>query len=182
MKLVFIMLIAVLATAEAKDGRSFVIKSRGQTSILKSSGNCPTRLVLYQKGKAVDSKTFNDSIASITVVDADNDGNEDLAIGIIKASRWSAVKSLKMHLYKIREGRILPLWRSSKLTRNMQDFCFTRDNDTTAALVIEKSPASRFNLIEFQWKYFGMKYVRYVLQDQDSTTVYQKFGNLRLKR
>jgi hypothetical protein len=138
-----------------------------------------TQLLLYRKKKYVDSKTFSDSIASVSIVDSDNDGNDDIVVGIVKSSRWSEVKSLKMYLYKISQDRILPLWRSSKLTSNMIDFCFVKEAGKNYACVIEKPKNHSYNLIRFRWRNFGLIYENYIIKNQDSSAVFQRFSELR---
>lgn len=161
---------------------SYHITSHSATYTLTSVKQESTRLLLYKAKQLVDWKTFSDSIASLTIVDIDNDGNEDIAVGIVKSSRWSEVKSLKMHLYKVQSDRILPLWRSSKLTSNLLDFCFVCNSGKNSACVLEQLSDTSYNLIRFRWKYFGLVFEDYILKNADSATTFQKFNELRSKK
>lgn len=161
---------------------TFIIHSQSTTYKLESVKKENTRLILYKAGKRVDSILYSDSIASISIVDIDNDGNEDVAVGIIKSSRWSKEKSLKMYLYRIKADRILPMWRSSKLTSNLIEFCFVNNSGKNYAVVIEKLSNNSYNLIRFRWKNFGLVYDKYMLKNQDFSVVFQRFGELQIKK
>lgn len=178
----FFLCIVCTILITGKGVNSYRIASHSTNYTLTSVKKEGTRLRLYKAKKLVDWKTFTDSVASLTIVDIDNDGNEDIAVGIVKSSRWSNVKSLKMHLYKVQSDRILPLWRSSKLTSNLIDFCFIRTSGRNSACVIERLPDASYNLIMFQWKYFGLVFEDYMLKNKDSATVFQRFNEVRWKK
>lgn len=138
-------------------------------------------ITLDSLNKVIESREFLDSICKISIADFDNDGNEDIALGIIKSSRWSNEKSLKMHLYKIKDSRILPLWRSSKLTSNLIDYTFIKDSNITYCYAIEKLKTNSFNLIKFKWKSFGYAFVDYKFKHQDSIIVFNEFHKMKFE-
>lgn len=94
--------------------------------------------------------------------DVNNDGQEDLAVGVIKPTRNDSVARKRLFLFEIRDKTVIPMWLGSSLGHPLEDFkLYTRENKWTVG-AIEKENNGLYLVAEYQWLGFGLSFTNYL--------------------
>jgi hypothetical protein len=93
--------------------------------------------------------------------DVNHDGRTDICIGIIKPTPFDPAIRKRLFIFQIDSNYIRPLWLSSRLVHPLEEFKIIRNMaGSEFILTIEKESKSTFCLNEYNWKSFGMSYIR----------------------
>jgi hypothetical protein len=119
--------------------------------------------------------SLNDSVTSrwplnfpvyrIEKGDVNDDGQEDIAVGVIKPTRNDSVTRKRLFLFQVRNNSIIPLWLGSSLGRPLEDFSIHTKDSITSIRAIEKEAIDRYLVAEYQWVGFGLSFRKYILRD-----------------
>jgi hypothetical protein len=140
-----------------------------QFDITSQTGN--TIQVKLNRGKVNYLETWrNDSILSSWPLrypvyqfdhgDVNNDGVEDIAIGVIKTTRQDKVARKRLFLFTLQNDRIIPLWLGSSLVQPLEDFRII-SNKKNNVRTIELEKDSTFSVGEYEWFGFGLSLQHY---------------------
>ena len=114
-------------------------------------------------------------VYNLKVADADNDGQDDIWIGVIKETRFDTTMRKRLFLFKIIEGKIRPLWLGSRMSKPLVDFApasliDSLGNKKYIIKTIEQEQNGSFLVANYQWKRFGIEFIKYEIRETDSLT------------
>jgi hypothetical protein len=91
-----------------------------------------------------------------------NDGMEDLAVGVIKPTRRDPVARKRLFLFQVRNQSIIPLWLGSSLSHPMEDFLLYKNGSRFVVRSIELEKSKRYLIAEYEWFGFGLSFTKYL--------------------
>ena len=150
-----------------KENQNFVIQT-----FLKSNKYTDRENVILDEWK-LPYEVYNFEIA-----DADNDGQDDIWVGVIKETRFDKNLRKRLFLFKIIEGKIRPLWLGSRMSKPLVDFkpAYLIDSSSTnftkkcIIKTIEQEKNGSFLVANYQWRKFGIEFIKYEIRETDSLT------------
>ncbi|WP_338792664.1 hypothetical protein V9L05_13825 [Bernardetia sp. Wsw4-3y2] len=114
-------------------------------------------------------------VYNFKVADADNDGQDDIWVGVIKETRFDKNLKKRLFLFKIIEGKIRPLWLGSRMSKPLVDFApaylidsLDKNNKKCIIRTIEKEKNGKFLVANYQWRKFGIEFINYEIRETDS--------------
>jgi hypothetical protein len=91
------------------------------------------------------------------------DGIPEIAVGVIKPTRFDPVPRKRLFLFKLADTcYIRPLWLGTHLAKPLVDFTLSHATTGNYIRTIEQDSAGLFAVVEYQWKCFGPEWVRYL--------------------
>lgn len=118
----------------------------------------------FRDGSLVDSSRWPLPYPIYRLEAGDIDGNEtdDIAVGVVKATRYDSIVRKRIFIFQLQDGNIIPLWLGSRVSQPLHDFrlhgCGERHNVRT----IEVEQDGSFLVAEYEWYGFGLSFVRYL--------------------
>ncbi len=114
-------------------------------------------------------------VYNFEIGDADNDGQDDIWVGVIKETRFDKNLRKRLFLFKIIEGKIRPLWLGSRMSKPLVDFSpayliDSLDKKKCIIRTIEKERNGNFLVANYQWRKFGIEFINYKIRETDSLT------------
>lgn len=98
--------------------------------------------------------------------DVNNDGQDDLAVGVIKSTRYDSTARKRLFLFQVRNKAIIPLWLGSSLSHPLEDFAIHTTRDSiTAVRSIEKEKSGNYLVAEYEWYGFGLSFREYLKRE-----------------
>lgn len=95
--------------------------------------------------------------------DVNNDGQDDLAVGVIKPTRGDPVVRKRLFLFQVRNKAIIPLWLGSSLGHPLEDFSVrVKDDSVTVIRSLEKEQSGQYLVAEYEWLGFGLSFKEYL--------------------
>jgi len=128
---------------------------------LKADGNV-NYLQCFAYDSLTDSWPLRYPVFKMMTGDVDLDGNEDIAVGVIKATRRDSVVRKRLFLYQVRNRSIIPLWLGSSLSHPLEDFTIIPGDSSTIIRSMEIESSGRFLIAEYEWFGFGPSFRRYL--------------------
>ena len=108
--------------------------------------------------------------------DVDGDGSIDAMVGVIKTTRFRKEKGRRLFVFKNHKGHIRPLWMGSKLGGILHDFRFIDGRIRS----LETSATGQWYVADYQWRSFGMSFVRFLARDTDYASALKTFNDPNL--
>lgn len=154
--------------------------------MLNSSGE-KVRISIRSEGKVNHLQCFvNDSLTDSWPLhypvfkmmkgDVNNDGNEDIAVGVIKSTRRDSVVRKRLFIYQIRNRSIIPLWLGSSLSRPLEDFTFVRTDSSTIVRSVEIESSGYYLVAEYEWFGFGLSFRKYLHRELSYNNALESLG------
>ncbi len=116
-------------------------------------------------------------VYNFEVADADNDGQDDIWVGVIKETRFDRNMKKRLFLFKIIEGKIRPLWLGSRMSKPLIDFkpaylidSLDKNKKTCIIKTIEQEKNGKFLIANYKWRKFGVEFINYEIRETDSLT------------
>lgn len=116
-------------------------------------------------------------VYNFEVADADNDGQDDIWVGVIKETRFDKNLRKRLFLFKIIEGKIRPLWLGSRMSKPLVDFSpaylidsLNKNSNKCIIKTIEQEKNRKFLVANYQWRKFGIEFIKYEIRETDSLT------------
>lgn len=97
--------------------------------------------------------------------DVNNDGYEDIAVGVIKPTSRDTVARKRLFLFQIKNRSIAPLWLGSSLGNLIEDFTLLQADSLTLVRSIEIEKSNRYLVAEYEWRGFGLWFRRYLYRE-----------------
>jgi hypothetical protein len=97
--------------------------------------------------------------------DINQDGNEDLMVGVIKATRRDSIARKRLFLFQIKNKIIIPLWLGSSVSHPLEDFISYKNDSVTTIRTIEKEGNDRYLVADYTWRDFGLNFEKYIKRD-----------------
>lgn len=93
----------------------------------------------------------------LELADVDGDGRTEIVVGVHKATRYIPRPHNCLFVYRLREGRLHPVWLGSSLSRPFTDFTFAPPGSGRRwqLYAIEKTTVGRCGMALYRWNGFG---------------------------
>ncbi len=90
--------------------------------------------------------------------DVNNDGYEDLLVGVEKTTRFDSIYRKRIFIFKIFEGYVRPLWLGSRVSQPL---------NSNFVRTIEKEASGKFLVAHYRWHGFGLKFCEYLVREAE---------------
>ncbi len=94
--------------------------------------------------------------------DVDGDGIADIAVGVIKSTRFDSSVSKRLFLFRLFDGYVRSMWLGSRMAQPLVDFALIKTTNPALIRTVEEEGDGSFLVAEYQWKSFGPVFVRYL--------------------
>ncbi len=135
----------------------------GKTVWIEHKHDSLHALHLTENGKNLSTMILPWKIYKFDHGDLDGDGVPEIAIGVIKKTKYDPIMEKRLFLYQIADGNaIIRLWMGSKMMFRIQDFYI--ENDSTPPLVhtYEKDENGVMHEGEYRLGKFGLRLKRFL--------------------
>lgn len=105
--------------------------------------------------------------------DIDQDGELDMMVGVIKATRFDSTNAKRIFIFKNYNGLVRPLWLGSRMGQPIEDFIFIQTTDGPRIRCIEIEKSGRYLVADYKWRKFGMEFTQYLAKETDIKHAYQ---------
>ena len=93
--------------------------------------------------------------------DLTGDGVPEIAVGVVKPTRFFPTPAKRLFLFKLYHGRLIrPLWLGSHVAHELVDFHIERDSVPALIHTIELLPDGSQVRCEYRQRGFGIKFVK----------------------
>ncbi len=97
--------------------------------------------------------------------DIDDDGVDDMIVGVIKTTRFDSTLSKRIFIFKNYKGLVRPLWLGSRLGQPLEDFAFIMEQDKPFIRSIERERSGKYLVADYKWKRFGLVFSKYLCKE-----------------
>jgi len=115
-------------------------------------------------------------IYQFQVGDIDNNGIQDLMVGVIKTTRFDRLFSKRLFIFQNYQGYVRPLWLGSRLSNPLIDFKFVNVNGGARIWSVELDKDDTYQVVEYKWYSFGLDYTKHIKKEISLKEAY-KFLN-----
>jgi hypothetical protein len=143
-----------------------VLESAGETLriSLRAEGNV-NYLQCFANDSLTDSWPLRYPVFKMIKGDMNNDGEDDIAVGVIKSTRRDSVVRKRLFIYQIRNRSIIPLWLGSSLSHPLVDFAIIKHDSLTLVRSIETESSGHYLVAEYEWFGFGLSFRKYMYRE-----------------
>ena len=135
----------------------------GKTVWLDHKHDSLHALCLSENGKLLSRMILPWKIYKFDHGDLDGDGVPEIAVGVIKKTKYDPVMEKRLFLYRIADGHaIIRLWMGSKLVHRVQDFYIERDKTPALVHTYEKDKNGVIHEGEYRLGRFGLRLKRFL--------------------
>lgn len=166
MRIMLLLIIVLVISACQKTKESHTINVQNQDFTITIEKNKINVLQCRQNDSIVSSWPLPYPVYQLQTGDINHDGNDDIAVGIIKATRRDTITRKRLFLFQIRNKTIIPLWLGSSLSHPLEDFRIRISNDSTVVVrALEKEKSQRYLIAEYEWFGFGLSFREYLARE-----------------
>jgi hypothetical protein len=98
--------------------------------------------------------------------DVTGDGVPEIAVGVIKPTRFDPKPRKRLFLYRIADDTyIRPLWLGSRVAQPLEDFRISPAKHPVRIRTMERERDGRFLVAEYRWRGFGLDFKRYIRRE-----------------
>ena len=135
----------------------------GKTLWLEHKHDILHALHLAENGKDLSMMILPWKIYKFDHGDLDGDGVPEIAVGVIKKTKYDPVMEKRLFLYQIADGHaIIRLWMGSKLVHRVQDFYIEKDKTPALVHTYEKDKNGVMHEGEYKLGKFGLRLKRFL--------------------
>jgi len=123
-------------------------------------------LEMRVNGKPHSSWPLKYPVYQFTYGDITGDGIPEVAVGVIKPTRFDPHPNKRLFLFRITDDYyIRPLWLGSRVSQPLEDFTISCENDSVFIRTMEKEQSGKFLIARYYWKGFGITFNDYVKRE-----------------
>lgn len=109
---------------------------------------------------------LNYPVYQFDVGDVTGDGIPEIAVGVIKPTRFYPKPDRRLFLFQISENLLIrPLWLGSRVAQPLQDFRIVKTQSAPIIRTLEREQDAKFLVAEYRWRGFGLEFVRYIKRE-----------------
>lgn len=118
----------------------------------------------YQNNKKIINSRYklNYPICHFEIGDINNDGQDDIAVGVIKSTFYDRIVRKRPFFYSMQDGNIIKLWMGTRLSQPLYDFRIVRENNTNYLQSIEIEKDGKYLVVQYIWNGFGFRFCKYL--------------------
>jgi len=105
------------------------------------------------------------SVYQFQIGDIDNNGKDDMLIGVVKTTRFDSTMRKRLFIFKNYKGLVRPLWLGSRLGQPLVDFSFVKANEGGRVRTVEHERSGKYLVAEYKWRKFGLEFTRYITRE-----------------
>jgi hypothetical protein len=106
--------------------------------------------------------------------DLTGNGVPDIAVGVIKTTRYHPVMAKRPFLFKIDdEGKVRKLWMGSRVSQPLEDFVLTTGETPARVLTVEMERSGKYLVAVYRYQGFGLKHDGYVKREVSLKEAYK---------
>ncbi|MCL1868135.1 MAG: nuclear receptor-binding factor 2 [Paludibacter sp.] len=131
------------------------------------------KMEIFDSRKAVfsDKWRLNYPVYRFDCEDINNDGLPEIAVGVIKTTRYDSVYRKRLFIFKIYDGKyIRPLWLGSRVGYPLIDFRIVGQGSDKRFRTIEQNGENSFVVAEYRYGSFGLEWICYIKKNIDKKT------------
>ncbi|PJJ58912.1 CapA family protein [Hymenobacter chitinivorans] len=167
---------AAADTTAACTARQLVLPAAGATVRLRYRPRVREYQVQTTIGPTTTVLDLGFPLYRFTQGDVDNDGQPDLLVGPVKATRFDSTVRRRLFVYQLRQGRWVPRWLGSRVVYRLLYFRPARAPDTrTVVLTLEQAPDGQYWVGRYYWQGFGLVLDRFVYHSRSLDAAYLQF-------
>ncbi|MBN1761257.1 MAG: hypothetical protein JW863_23230 [Chitinispirillaceae bacterium] len=165
---VILCIIGTVTCTSEKQSRTIEIKESELTVQVSCNGDSEKDNYLfsrsYRNAVVVDSfrRELPYPVYRFEVGDVDGNGIDDIAVGVIKPTRYDPEVNRRIFLFQLQEGSIIPLWLGSRVSQPLHDFTLIPASGRCNVRTIESEKDGSCLVAEYEWLGFGLSFVRYI--------------------
>jgi hypothetical protein len=108
------------------------------------------------------------------VGDVTGNGIPDIAVGVVKTTRFDPKLAKRPFLFKITdEGEVRKLWMGSRVSLPLEDFAISKNAVPAKVLTIEKEQSGKFLVAIYRYHGFGLEHNGYVKREISKEEAYK---------
>lgn len=138
------------------------------SSHIEKIDTCHYRIIVKPLNDTVEiSRRIVGSVFKYRQADLDQDGTDDIILGVYKSTVLDSIKRNRINIYTLAENRIVPKWLGSFLPNPLYDFEIISINNQFYIVTTEYEENNLFLVTEYEWHSFGLKFIRYLKRNID---------------
>lgn len=94
--------------------------------------------------------------------DISNNGEQNILVGVIKASRFDSIVRKRLFVFKFYEEEIRPLWLGARLGMPIENFSVESIEGKNYIKAIEQEKNGNYATVLYEWDSFGFKFIKYL--------------------
>lgn len=112
-------------------------------------------LTLWQDGENSNSISLYGKLSEIRVADIDNNGSEDIILGLSKKVKFDSTYKIRINIFSYQNGNLQPLWLGTKFIHSLASFDVLKGQDKNYLSTFEFDSANHFYKRVYEWDNFG---------------------------
>lgn len=158
-------LLMLFATACSRQNDEYNIDSAGEKLVVSLQRGKVNYLQCRHDDSLTSSWPLRYPVYRFLTGDVNHDGSDDIAVGVIKRTRYDSVVRKRLFLFEVRNRTVIPLWLGSSLGHPLEDFTIRILNDSTTVIrALEQEKDHGYLVAEYEWYGFGLSFRRYIQQ------------------
>ena len=159
----FVFILFVSSCHNAKPDKYSISTEGGIVQVALRKHNDYNELISIDNDSVVSTWPLRYPVFNFQHGDINNDGTEDLAVGVIKRTRYDSLVRKRLFLFQVRNKSIIPLWLGSSLSHPLVEFGIIKNEQgETLIRAIEKEPNGQYLIAEYEWYGFGLALRKYI--------------------
>ena len=153
---------AVASSAQREPTAAYTyVRSDGRDACIKlAETDSTTNIEYWVGGQMLSQWPILHRVFRMECGDINGDDIPEIAVGVVKATRYSQVEAKRLFLFKLFEEELIrPLWLGSRVAHHLEDF--TIEPTGTILTQEEKLDGSSVS-VRYKLGGFGLKFVEYV--------------------
>jgi hypothetical protein len=158
-----------------KNGNNIVL-----VSLKKMSDSCYFLIAesyLNQKKIYTSTIQLKYPIYHFEVGDVNNDGQDDIAVGVIKSTYYDKVVRKRPFFFTLENGTIIKLWTGTSLTYPLEDFHIVKEDSVHYLRAIELERDHKYLVAQYIWNGFGFRIHQYLSREISLKEAYKQLNN-----
>jgi hypothetical protein len=135
----------------------------------------------YNKNVTVSTWRLNYPVYQFDCADITNDGLPEIAVGVIKSTRFDPIVRKRLFLFKLYDTcYVRPLWLGSRVSFPLVDFRLMNTRNGQRVRTIEQEADNQFVVAEYRYKTFGLEWIRYLkrgVTKKEAETLFLQYEN-----
>ena len=161
--IIFFLLLLFASCSEKNQSYEAEINGEKVRIRLERKNDKTCALSLTMDGSLKSAWALNYPVYRFDFGDITGDGIPEIAVGVIKSTRFDPKVAKRLFLFKITEDfYIRPLWLGSHVGQPLVDFRIVAGEERNWIRTIEREQSGKYLLAEYRWQGFGLAFQRYI--------------------